>query len=105
MSRKWPTPILLSIALSFFNTLSCDKLFLTITLPRNGTVGTAIQTELEIISLLISVKFIILGVDEKRMQTQALISAYFEGDPSADLIHVVTFPIPIKLLVFFICIM
>ncbi|GES77608.1 hypothetical protein GLOIN_2v1786101 [Rhizophagus clarus] len=34
------------------------------------------------------------SVDEKRMQTQALISDYFKGDPPANLFHVVALPYP-----------
>ncbi|RIA86895.1 hypothetical protein C1645_828595 [Glomus cerebriforme] len=84
-----------------FNVLSHDKLFLTIMLPRNGTVGmlqTAIQTKLKPpynnIPLDIHQIYYPGSVDEKCMQTQALISAYFKGDPLADLYHVVASPIP-----------
>ena len=83
-----------------FNALSRNKVSLTITLPRNGAVSTlqtAIQTELppyDNIPLDIRQIYYSGSVDEKRMQTQALISAYFKGDPPTGLYHVVASPIP-----------
>ena len=84
-----------------FNALSENNLTLRITLPRNGavtTLQTAIQSQLghpyNNIPLDICQVYYPGSVDERRMQPQALISAYFEGDPPADLIHVVASPIP-----------
>ncbi|GBC04854.1 hypothetical protein RclHR1_05900001 [Rhizophagus clarus] len=84
-----------------FNALSRDNLSLIITLPRNGAVNTletSIQSELEPpynnIPLDIRQVYYPGSVDERRMQTQALISAYFKGDPPANLFHVVASSIP-----------
>ncbi|RIA85087.1 hypothetical protein C1645_831341 [Glomus cerebriforme] len=84
-----------------FNGLSQNNLTLIITLPRNGavtTLQTAIQNQLgppyNNIPLDIRQVYYPGSVDEKRMQPQALISAYFEGDPPTDLYHVVASPIP-----------
>jgi hypothetical protein len=84
-----------------FNTLSGDRITLRITLPRNGAVSTlqtAIQAELSPpynnIPLDIRQIYHPGSVDERRMRSQALISAYFEGDPPADLYHIVASPIP-----------
>src|SRR5690348_3438868 len=84
-----------------FNDLSQDNLTLRITLPRNGAVSTlqtAIQNQLgppyNNIPFDIRQVYYPESVDERRMQPQALISAYFEGDPPADLYHVVASPIP-----------
>ena len=86
-----------------FNALSRNKVSLTITLPRNGAVSTlqtAIQTELappyDNIPLDIRQIYYPGSVNERCMQTQALISAYFKGDPPTDLYHAVASPQAIR---------
>ncbi|RGB36026.1 hypothetical protein C1646_758639 [Rhizophagus diaphanus] len=84
-----------------FNALSGNNITIIITVPRNGSVSTlqtAIQAELSPpynnIPLDIRQIYYPRSVDERRMQPQASISAYFEGDPPADPYHIVASPIP-----------
>ncbi|RIA96159.1 hypothetical protein C1645_815727 [Glomus cerebriforme] len=84
-----------------FNDLSQDNLTLRIMLLRNGAVSTlqiAIQNQLSLlynnIPLDIYQVYYPGNVDERCIQPQALIFAYFEGDPPADLYHIVVSPIP-----------
>jgi hypothetical protein len=84
-----------------FNALSRNKIELTITIPRNTAVSRlqiAIQTELgppfNNVPLDIRQIYYPGSVDERRMQSQALISDYFNEDPPVDLYHVVASPIP-----------
>ncbi|GBB89936.1 hypothetical protein RclHR1_01680007 [Rhizophagus clarus] len=81
-----------------FKALSGNRITIIITVPRNGSVSTlqtAIQAKLSppYNNILLDIRQIYYpgSVDEKRMQPQALIS---EGDPPADLCHVVASPIP-----------
>ncbi|GBC10466.1 hypothetical protein RclHR1_09650008 [Rhizophagus clarus] len=85
-----------------FNGLSQNNLTLIITLSRNGavtTLQTAIQNQLgspyNNIPLDIRQVYYPGSVDERHMQPQALISAYFEGDSLTDLYHVFASPIPL----------
>ena len=84
-----------------FNDLPLNNITLRITLPRNGAVSTlqtAIQNKLA--PPYNNIPFDIRQVyhsgimDEKRMQPQALISAYFVGDPPTNVFHIVASPIP-----------
>jgi hypothetical protein len=64
-----------------FNTLSLDRVSITITVPRNETVSTlktAVQTELTSYNNTPLDIYYPESVDEKRMQTQVLIFAYFK---------------------------
>ncbi|CAG8633347.1 6312_t:CDS:1, partial [Diversispora eburnea] len=74
---------------------------LRITIPRNATVNAlqiAIQNELaspfQNIPLDLRQIYYPGSTDERRMQQQALISDYFNGNPPEDLYHVVASPIP-----------
>src|SRR3990170_2550079 len=83
-----------------FNALSRQRVELTITIPRNTPVNglqTAIQTELgppfNNVPLDIRQIYYPGSVDERRMQSEALISDYFNGDPPIDLYHIIASPI------------
>lgn len=81
-----------------FNSLTRDETTVTVEISINATVNelqTAIQSKLRppLNNIPLDVRQIHpSSINEKRMQSQALISDYFSGDPPKNYYHITVYP-------------